>query len=115
MGSARRVTVTLEGSASLELEVEGLAEGQRAQVELVAMPSFSFQDSLVISTPKVLLDAVPLGRLHATVRTDEAVGEGEVVLQAGKRGRMKVALVAGGAVSGRLVTKDGKREDLPLK
>ncbi len=108
MGGPRHVTVTLEGSASLELEVEGLAQGRRARVEVVSLPAFGFQDSLVVTAPTTQLDSVPLGRLHVTVRTDDAVGEGEVVLEAGQTGHLKIALVVGGAVSGRLVTKDGR-------
>jgi hypothetical protein len=62
------------------------SQRHRAQVELVGMPSFSFQDSLVVTSPTVRLEAVPGGRLHATVRTDDAAGEGEVMLWPGQAG-----------------------------
>ena len=104
----RAVTLTLGTAQTLEVQLEGVAEGSRTTVELVSMPSFVFADTLVTTSQSVVLDAVPEGTLHVTVRNGSLAGEGDVVIKRGEAAKLSIRLVPGGSVRGRLVNPAGQ-------
>ncbi len=104
----KQVTLTLTAAASLTVTLVGLPAQTRASIELTAVPSFSFEDTIVTLANRVHIDSITAGRLHVSVQAGDLGGAGEVTLEPGERGALTVSLTRGATISGRLIDTAGQ-------
>jgi hypothetical protein len=104
--NTRSVEVTLAEAASVEIQLEGMVEGTRAQVDLIAVP-YSFRDNVITTSPTVSTTVSP-GRVHITAHNQGREGFAELNTKPGEQAHVTIHLQQTGTIRGRLVTPAGK-------
>ncbi len=101
-------TLTLKGASKLLLTLEGLEAGESAQIKILGDSFLDYRDSLTSTSPQVVIENLPAGRLRISVSTESKAATVEVTLKAEEDAQATVRLVEAGRIVGRLVDAAGK-------